>query len=99
MRLPGHLWTYPVYSGEMGRSMGAPVQPMSENRLATSVLTALVEIERFSDSLESISAKSDRSVLTQATTRRLYMMLHTVSTNLRIASEYIDLELERNVNY
>lgn len=72
---------------------------MSENRLATSVLTAFVEIERFSESLDSISSTADRKVLTQVTTRRLYQMLHTVSTNLRIAAEYIDLELERNVNY
>lgn len=72
---------------------------MSENRLATSVLTALVEIERFSDTLESISGTADRQLLTEATSRRLYMMLHTVSTNLRIASEYIDLELKRNAPY
>lgn len=72
---------------------------MTENRLATSVLTALVEIERFSDSLEAISGTADRQLLTQATNHRLHTMLQTVSANLRIASEYIDLELERNAPY
>lgn len=68
---------------------------MDENRLARSVLTALVEIERFTQTLDRVS-NAGAQAPSQVLTLGLEQMLQSVATNLHIATEFIALELDRN---
>lgn len=68
---------------------------MRGNRLANTVLTVIVELERYHEALERVSNASEM-LHSEVTTDQLELALQSIALHLRTAAQYLTQELERH---